>query len=68
MAITPGDVHRLRQQRLAEAKKTLEESNAELSAHMYEILNGDPSNLLAEAHRLEKAHDLLHQALVDSRV
>lgn len=67
MAITPGDVQRLSQKRLAEANKTLEESNAELSAHMYEILEGDPSDLSAEADRLEKAHDLLHQALEESR-
>ena len=67
MAITPGDVQRLRQERLAEANKTLEELNAELSARMYEILDGDPSDLFAEAERLEKAHDRLHQALEDSR-
>lgn len=67
MAITPGDVQRLRQERLAEANKSLEELNAELSAHMYEILDGDPSDLSAEVDRLEKAHDLLHQALEDSR-
>ncbi|MDU7503770.1 MAG: hypothetical protein E7K68_05490 [Corynebacterium kroppenstedtii] len=67
MAITPGDVQRLRQERLAEANKTLEELNAELSARMYEILDGDPSDLFVEAERLEKAHDLLHQALEDSR-
>ena len=67
MAITPGDVQRLNQTRLAEANKTLEESNAELSAHMYEILEGNHSDLSAEADRLEKAHDLLHQALEDSR-
>ncbi|HJD68421.1 MAG TPA: hypothetical protein K8V54_01605 [Corynebacterium kroppenstedtii] len=67
MAITPGDVERLRQERLAEANKSLEELSAELSAHMYGILDGDPSELSAEADRLEKAHDLLHQALEDSR-
>ena len=67
MAITPGDVERLRQERLAEANKSLEELNAELSAHMYEILDGDTSDLSAEADRLEKAHDLLHRSLEDSR-
>ncbi|MEJ4112576.1 hypothetical protein ACGE24_02760 [Corynebacterium kroppenstedtii] len=67
MAVTPGDVERRRQKRTGEASKTPEELNAQLSAQLYDILDGDPSDLATETDRLEKAHNLLSSVLEDTR-